>query len=254
MDIRIQAVEPNVQLIHHTPFPLETLWLSFRTCYSPDSPQYLWENRPERETMVEFIDRRLKTEHRTPTEHVTFTFAISGVSRSLTHQLVRHRSGWSFAQQSGRYTDPIDNGVFEYVEAPSIDKIIGTDSIGSEPEMALRSAIDLYQTFIDAGIPREDARMYLPQSQASNVVATVNFSALQHFCDIRLCTLAQWEIRKLANLMRMEVKKVAPELGDMLKIKCMEGRKGACDEDYSNYQKCGLSATRPHVQDLSRVI
>src|ERR1700741_3694408 len=99
--------EMQVKLIDYASDPLEKLYAAFRTCYSSDTPIEVWEKiRSEKithEKIREFITERLKTGHASPLEQIVFWFAISGVSRSLSHQFVRHRIGISFEQQSQRY-------------------------------------------------------------------------------------------------------------------------------------------------------
>src|SRR5215469_13657499 len=97
----------QVKLVDHASAPLEKLYAAFRTCYSSDTPIEIWEKikaeQISRERIREFIAERLKTGHASPLEQIVFWFAISNVSRSLSHQFVRHRIGISFEQQSQRY-------------------------------------------------------------------------------------------------------------------------------------------------------
>lgn len=251
--IEVRAVTPAVKLVKPDPYLVERIWLAFRTCYSSERPEDLWNQDdpwdaelPERTKMMEFVQRRMLTEHTTPLEQAVFQFTISGVSRVFTHQFVRHRVGMSVGQQSGRYTDPLDTGVFEYVEPASFAGKIETNRLDSGTGAFFKRAIGLYEAAVDAGVPREDARFLLPNCQATNLTVTINFTALQHMCDIRLCTLAQWEFRKVVALMRAEVKRHVPELARFLGPKCMAGRRAACDEDHAAYRACPLSTVRPH--------
>src|SRR5438270_12933265 len=97
----------EVKLIDYAAMPLEKLYAAFRTCYSSETPIEIWSKiqteKIGHERIREFIGERLKTGHASPLEQVVFWFAISGVSRSLSHQFVRHRIGISFEQQSQRY-------------------------------------------------------------------------------------------------------------------------------------------------------
>ena len=96
-----------VKLVDFAAMPLEKLYAAFRTCYSSDTPIEIWEKieaqKISHEKIREFIGERLKTGHSSPLEQVVFWFAIANVSRSLSHQFVRHRVGISFEQQSQRY-------------------------------------------------------------------------------------------------------------------------------------------------------
>lgn len=141
--------------------------------------------------------------HLSTLEHVTFTFAIEGVSRVLTHQLVRHRIA-SYSQQSQRYVKEHD---FETI-VPA--------SIASKPEAKakfdkLMTEIQaMYDEFIALDIPAEDARYILPNATETKIVCTFNARSLLNFFSLRCCTRAQWEIRALANEMLRQCQAVAP--------------------------------------------
>lgn len=105
----------KVTLLNHSPNPEKMIAMAAKLCYSPSEIEDL-KNGLTKEKTEKFIDRLVKLGHESPFEHVTFTFGIEGVSRSLTHQLVRHRIA-SYSQQSQRYVDAED---FEYVTPPSM--------------------------------------------------------------------------------------------------------------------------------------
>jgi thymidylate synthase (FAD) len=108
----------------------------------------------------------------------------------------------------------------------------------------------LYQEMLDAGVPAEDARFLIPSAAQTNFKITVNLQSLLHICDLRLCTRAQWEFRKVASLMRAEVNRPFPELARYLQPKCGERRMGYCDETYEDWQRCPIGRKRPHKRDL----
>src|ERR671929_614757 len=97
----------QVTLIDYARDPLTKLYGAYRTCYTPKTPGEVWseihDGRIPPDTIRDFVQERLKTGHSSPLEQVVFWFGISGVSRSLSHQFVRHRIGISFEQQSQRY-------------------------------------------------------------------------------------------------------------------------------------------------------
>jgi len=243
----------QVKLIDYSINPLEKLYAAFRTCYSPKTPIEIWEeiNRGSilKEKIKDFIEERLKTGHSSPLEQIVFWFAVAGISRSCSHQLVRHHIGISFEQQSQRYV--------RYKE----DKLefITPNSIKSNPKVyerymkLMREISDFYQSALNEGIPPEDARFALPNATPTNLHILVNFRELQHIADLRLCTRAQWEIRQLIAKMRSEIMKVIPEIGKFIQPKCGEYRLGYCDEDYKEYIKCPLSKVRPHKEDIFRL-
>ena len=71
-----------------------------------------------------------------------------------------------------------------------------------------------------------------------------------HIADLRLCTRAQWEFRKVVALMRAELMRRFPELARYLQPKCGERRQGYCDEPYDDWQRCPIGRKRPHKKDL----
>jgi len=235
----------QVTLISHSDEPLRSLYMAYRTCYSQLTPQQVLERvRDERiseDRMREFIEERLKTGHASPLEQVSFEFGISGVSRAFSHQFVRHRVGISFEQQSQRYVT-YKGGKFPYTTPATVEKA-GLDSALEEH---FRSAGELYERMVAAGVPAEDARFLLPNATNTNFKITVNFQSLLHICDLRLCTRAQWEFRKVAALMRAEVKRVVPVLGRYLQPKCGEHRLGYCDESKEDWEACPIGRVRPH--------
>lgn len=242
----------QVTLISHSPEPMRSLYMAYRTCYSQLTPkQILNRIGDERITdaqMREFIEERLKTGHASPLEQVWFEFGISGVSRAFSHQFVRHRVGISFEQQSQRYVT-YKEGEFPYTVPETVKKA------GMEDEMtALFGEVSaLYEKMVAAGIPAEDARFLLPNATNTNFKITVNFQSLLHICDLRLCTRAQWEFRKVAALMRSEVMKVTPEIARYLQPKCGEHRLGYCDETEADWEACPIGRVRPHKDALFRL-
>jgi len=242
----------QVTLISHTEDPIRSLYMAYRTCYSQLTPQQVLERiedeRIPREQMVQFIEERLKTGHSSPLEQVWFEFAISGVSRAFSHQFVRHRVGISFEQQSQRYVT-YKKGEFPYTVPDTVKKA------GMEPKMRdLFARIgELYEEMVAAGVPAEDARFLLPNATNTNFKVTVNFQSLLHIADLRLCTRAQWEFRKVVALMRAEVMRVVPELGRYLQPKCGELRMGYCDESEKDWAACPIGRVRPHKEALFRL-
>src|SRR5437764_1143109 len=118
-------VTPDVKLLDHAPDPVRTIYIAFRTCYSALSPQKIWrrieDGRITREEMLQFIGKWLRTGHTSPRTHVWYTFGVSGVSRSLSHQFVRHHVGITFDQQSQRYYK-FKHGDFPYVVPDTIKR------------------------------------------------------------------------------------------------------------------------------------
>ena len=103
----------EVKLLRHTPEPEKTVAMSARLCYSPVGAAQLEETMSD-EQAAKLVRKLVEMGHFSTLEHVTFTFAIEGVSRVLTHQLVRHRIA-SYSQQSQRYVKEHD---FETIMLP----------------------------------------------------------------------------------------------------------------------------------------
>jgi thymidylate synthase (FAD) len=239
----------RVKLIDYARSPLEKLYAAFRTCYSADTPIEIWEKieaeKITRETIREFIGERLKTGHASPLEQVVFWFGISGVSRSLSHQFVRHRIGISFEQQSQRYVR-FKRERLAFVMPESWSRA----NLDRDFEELLARTSELYGKALAAGIPAEDARFILPNAAPTNFHVMVNFAEMLHICDLRLCVRAQWEIRRMVALMRAEIKRVLPEIAVFLQPKCGENRMGYCDESLEDWKKCPLGRVRPHKAAL----
>lgn len=243
---------PDVTLLSHSPDPLRSLYLAYRTCYSQLTPQELARRieseRISREQMASFVEERLKTGHVSPLEQVWFEFLISGVSRAFSHQFVRHRVGISFEQQSQRYVT-YRGGRFPYITPDSI----ANSGLKNLYDELMQRIGEVYEQLVQAGIPAEDARFVLPNATATNLKVTVNFASLLHIADLRLCTRAQWEFRRVVAKMRAEVMRVEPMLGRMLQPKCGERRLGYCDEDLAAWEACPLGKVRPHKTTLARL-
>ena len=131
--------------------------------------------------------------HHSVIEHAVFTFSIEGVSRSLTHQLVRHRVA-SFSQQSQRYVS-MDKPTYV------IPKTVEADpELKKEFERTMSEIWASYNRLVEK-IPPEDARYVLPNACTTNITITMNARELIHFFSLRCCNRAQWEIREMADRM-----------------------------------------------------
>jgi thymidylate synthase (FAD) len=193
----------HVELIAWTPNPERTVAAAARLCYSPASAAEIARVMPPEKTRS-FVEKLVEMGHQSPLEHVSFTFAIDGVSRALSHQLVRHRIA-SYSQKSQRY---VDEKEFTWIMPPSIEKNPAAKEIF---EAQIESIRRCYAELC-AAVPREDARYILPNACETKLVVTMNARSLLHFFRVRCCRRAQWEIRRLAGMMLAEVRRVAPDL------------------------------------------
>lgn len=207
-----------VKLITHTENPDTLVAAAVKLCYSPRPFEELLKNS---EDDGAFIDKLFEKGHLSPFEHITFTFYIEGVSRSCSHQLVRHRIA-SYTQQSQRYVKA-DN--LDCVVPPSIK---GYKERTDEFEKAMSDSQHSYDRLIELGVPKEDARFVLPNAADTKLIITMNARSLFNFFGERCCSRAQWEIRELAGRMLVEVKKVAPLAFKHAGAKCIA--KGFCPE------------------------
>lgn len=105
----------KVNLIRYTPDAQKLVASSAKLCYSDSSVMEIEEGLTD-ENVENFIDKLMGLGHMSPVEHISFTFAIEGVSRTLTHQLVRHRLA-SYSQKSQRY---VRENNYEYIIPPKI--------------------------------------------------------------------------------------------------------------------------------------
>jgi len=227
-----------VALISHTPDPERTIATAARISTSPASAAELMEKITP-EAVNRLLTRLISAGHLSPFEHASFTFAIEGISRVTSHQLVRHRMA-SYTQQSQRY-----------VTLKGVTYITPT-TISAKPEWEVKyhdmvhAAHKLYHEMVDSGIPAEDARYVLPHSTETKLVMTMNARELLHVCSLRLCLKAQWEIIDLFEKVKAEVEKVAPRIGAELKPKCYN--LGYCDEAES----CGIFPTADELSKKER--
>ncbi|SDH57183.1 FAD-dependent thymidylate synthase [Desulfosporosinus hippei] len=193
----------NVDLIQHTPDPEKVVAAAARLCYSSDAIPDLFEQLND-DKAANFVRRLREMGHLSPFEHVSFQFSIDGVSRALSHQLVRHRIA-SYSQRSQRYVK--ENG-FEFVIPPSVMQ--NPEALGRFETVMSRLQED-YQELLNC-VPAEDARYVLPNACTTSLMATFNARSLLNFFEHRTCIRAQWEIRFLAERMLDLVREVAPNL------------------------------------------
>ncbi len=158
--------------------------------------------------------------HLSIAEHVTFTFFVHGVSRSLLAQLTRHRIA-SFSVESQRYVPAED---FHFITPESIRT---NGPLHAAYLEMMESIKGFYLAAVKDGVPKEDARFILPNAASTNLIMTMNAREILHFLGLRECNRAQWEIRKLAEEIRKICLKVSPALFENSGAPC---RRGKCPE------------------------
>ena len=233
---------PDREIVEKFYVPL--IYTACRTCYSELDPQEIFRRAVAGEVdpakQQKLIQGVIESGHGSTIEHIVFTFGISGVSRTLSHQLVRHRAGVAFDQQSQRYVT--FKGASTMLPA-SIEDAERRRPRGLQG--AVEGSMGVYGDLVAAGIPAEDARFVFPNATRTNLVMTTNLRALIHMSGLRLCTMAQWEIRRLFQLIRHEIFQVSPFLGSFLAPKCVA--LGYCDEMGNRDEHCPI---RPHKDNV----
>ena len=232
----------NVTLLAHTPNPERLVATAARLCYSADDVATIMDDMHDHDAEKQ-IKLLQSIGHESPIEHVSFTFAIEGVSRSLLAQITRHRIA-SFSVRSQRYVKADD--AFVVPDGIANDEHIFPDfdeAIEASHKAYNVIAVKLTQKYIKNGMDSkaaekkaiEDARFVLPNAACTSMVMTMNARELLHFFRLRTCNRAQWEIREVADKMLAECYRVAPTIFKDAGCGCCSG---ACPE---GRMSCGKS-------------
>jgi len=155
-----------------------------------------------------FLPNLLKSGHTSIFEHSSASFRIDRISRTASHQLVRHRLS-SFSQRSQRY---VNEGNFEYITPLSISQNIEALELYDD---VMKKLNEKYLKLVELGIKKEDARFILPNAASTTLMMTANFREWIHIIDVRVSKGAQWEIRELMILIWKELYKYAPNVFGM---------------------------------------
>jgi len=206
----------KVVLLSYSPDPERAVATAARNCYSPRDIETINQDWDE-EAIEKMVTRVRDAGHLSTFEHTMFTFGVSGVSRALTHQLVRHRH-MSYEQKSQRYIKI--KGQFDYITPPSIE---ARPEVKAKFDALMGEIAQFYQEALAAGTPAEDARFALPNAAETQIVITANARALLDFFTLRTCNNAQWEIRELAFAMLRLSKRAAPLLFANAGASCVRG-------------------------------
>ena len=229
----------KVKLLRYTPEGEKLIAAAAKLCYSPVGIEEI-EDSLEADKVNSFLKMLMDLNHESPIEHVSFTFGVEGVSRTLTHQLVRHRIA-SYSQQSQRYVQ-LDK--FEYIVPPAIEKNQEAKRIYIEQMEEDKKAYDRLteiltkdhmEEYISQGKGEkeairlatkraiEDARYVFPNACETKIVFTMNARVLLNFIRLRTCNRAQWEIREMSIKMLEEVKGIYPVLFENAGPACVGG-------------------------------
>jgi thymidylate synthase (FAD) len=185
-----------------------------RTCYMSFA-------RPRPGGNEAYINHLLEVGHGSVLEHAVWNFIFTGISRSCSHELVRHRAGWAYSQLSQRY---VDESVAEYVEPDCVADdpelhALWLESIGQGHQAYVRMVEKLLEKFKEEPdktqrrkLARQAARSVLPNATETKIFVTANARALRHFIEMRASRHAEVEIRKLAVQVLRLMQKEAPHL------------------------------------------
>lgn len=221
----------KVELISYSNLGEKVCGIASKTCVSKNIPD-------TNDNVMKSLRSAISSGHEAVLEHWSATFAVSGVSRALTHQLVRHRVA-SYSQQSQRY---VDMDGFDYVVPESI--LNHPDSL-EQFKWGIKAIQKVYKTLLAYGIDIEDARYILPNACTTNIIVSMNARQLRHFFALRCCNRAQWEIRELADKMLELVKEVAPTIFENAGPSCVQA--GYCPE---GKRSCGRAMTLERMLDI----
>ncbi len=229
----------NVELLQHTPEPEKIIAAAAKLCYSSSGIDGILDGL-DKEKTEKFLNRLMSLGHESPIEHITFTFGIEGVSRSLLAQFTRHRIA-SYSVKSQRY---VKEGQFEFITPPEIANIPEAkdaflNAMADDVEAYNKLADILFEKhfndMLSEGMDEkkaktaaekkaiEDARYVLPNACETKMIVTMNARSLMNFFHHRCCERAQWEIRDLACEMLRLVKGVAPTLFAKAGPSCVAG-------------------------------
>lgn len=230
-------------LLAYSPMPESIVAAAAKLCYSKSGVEDIKSNLTPEKT-AEFVNMLAEIGHESPIEHVSFTFGIEGVSRSLLAQITRHRIA-SYSVRSQRY---VREGNFEYIIPPEIDQLpeakeLFIQAMNQDQETYDKLSEILfkkhYQALINQGKSAnvakreaekkaiEDARFVLPNACETKIVMTMNARSLLNFFHHRCCNRAQWEIKALADEMLNLVYHTAPNLFSSAGPSCLYG---SCSE------------------------
>ena len=244
----------KVELLQYNPDCEKIVAAAAKLCYSSSGIDGILDGLDEEKTQ-KFLDRLMSMGHESPVEHISFTFGIEGVSRSLLAQFTRHRIA-SYSVKSQRY---VSEGNFEFILPPEIEQIPEAKAeflrAMDEDVKSYNKLADIlfekhYNNMLSDGMDEktaknaaekkaiEDARYVLPNACETKMIVTMNARSLMNFFNHRCCERAQWEIRDLACEMLKLVKDVAPTLFKKAGPPCV---KGACPE---GKMSCGKAAEK----------
>lgn len=230
----------KVKLLAYTPNPEKVVAIAARLCYSNKASIETISDGFTDEEITKFVTGLINTGHHSTLEHVSFTFGIEGISRVVSHELVRHRIA-SYSQRSQRYCA---EGECNFIYPNGYQK---TEEAKEIFKSSVCNSKDEYKDLLEEGVAKEIARYVLPNATETRIIVTMNARSLLHFFSLRTCSRAQPEMRDMANAMLFEVKKVAPILFKNGGPSCVQ--LGYCPE---GSRCCGRAPTLDKLKEAYR--
>ena len=180
---------------------------------------YMSQRNPANRSTAEYLENIKKQAHGSVLEHANYSLLLEGVSRSLTHELVRHRAGFAYSQLSQRY---VDESVADFVVPPAI---LGDEALEARWQAQMEDAQRTYVALVEQlmeryawvadrvhrrKMAREAARGVLPNSTETKIIVTANVRAWRTMLELRAGEGAELEIRRLAVAVIRILKEEAP--------------------------------------------
>jgi thymidylate synthase (FAD) len=168
---------------------------------------YMSQRNPANRSTREYLGNIKKQGHGSVLEHANYSLLLEGVSRSLTHELVRHRAGFAYSQLSQRY---VDESQADFVVPPAI---IGDEALETRWREQIEAAQRVYVSLVEQlmerygwvddrvhrrKMAREAARAVLPNATETKIVVTGNVRAWRTMLELRSSEGAELEIRRVA--------------------------------------------------------
>ena len=254
----------KIKLLSHTPEPDKVISMAAKLCYSSVGVEQIEENLTP-ESIDKFLNMLISIGHESPLEHVSFTFAVEGISRACSHQIVRHRIA-SYSQQSQRY---VKLNQFEYIIPHHINEVDEARELFIETmkkdQEAYNKLVEIlfekhYNKLIQNGKNEkeakknaekqaiEDARYVFPNACETKMVFTMNVRSLYNFLNHRCCERAQWEIRELVHLMKAAIEAEGGEAAEFAKFLVPKCERFGKDHAFCpEHSSCGR---HPRLKDL----
>jgi len=197
---------------------------------------YMSQRNPANRSTRDYLENIKRQGHGSVLEHANYSVLIEGVSRSLTHELVRHRAGWAYSQLSQRY---VDESVADFVMPPAI---IGDEALEATWKSQVEGAQQSYVRLVDdlmerygwvsdkvhrRKMAREAARAVLPNATETKIVATGNVRAWRTMLELRSSEGAELEIRRFAVTALQLMQAEAPAMFSDFEIYVADDRREA---------------------------